>query len=88
MRCQNLRTNQGTLLQAVSLHQANIIRNYSQKIEANAMKKGNTTEEPTRWLAWAEQKVSWYDLLVNSPDHLINDQHKTYLFKVFLKEWQ
>mgnify|MGYP001030537041 CR=1 FL=1 len=75
-------------LQAVRLHQTNIIRNYIQTVEANAMKKGNITEEFTQWLAWAEQKVSWYDPLVNGPDHLLNDQHKTYLFKEFLKEWQ
>jgi hypothetical protein len=52
------------------------------------MTKGNTTEELTQWLAWAEQKVSWYDPMVNGPDPLLNDHHKTHLFKDFLKEWQ
>jgi hypothetical protein len=75
-------------LQAVRLHQATIIRNYIQTVEANKMKEGNITDEFTQWLAWAEQKVSWYDPLVNGPDDLLNDQYKTYLLKAFLKEWQ
>ena len=75
-------------LQAIRLHQTNIIRNYIQTVEADAMTKGNTTEEFTQWLAWAEQKVSWYDPMVNGPDPLLNDHHKTHLFKDFLKEWQ
>lgn len=75
-------------LQAVRLHQANIIRNYIQIVEANATEKGNNSEEFTKWLTWAKQKLSWFDPLVNGPDHLLNDHHKTYLFKEFLKEWQ
>jgi len=75
-------------LKAIRLHQATIIRNYIQTVEADAMKKGNITEEFSQWLAWAEQKVSWYDPLVNGPDPLLNDHHKTHLFKEFLKEWQ
>jgi hypothetical protein len=34
------------------------------------------------------EKVSWYDPLINDPDPLLNDHHKTHLFKEFLKEWQ
>jgi hypothetical protein len=75
-------------LQAIRLHQTNIIRNYIQTVEADAMNKGNITEEFNQWLAWAEQKVSWYDPMVNRPDPLLNDHHKTHLFKEFLKEWQ
>ena len=75
-------------LKAIRLHQANIIRNYIHTVEEDTMKKGNINEEFTQWLAWAEQKVSWYDPLINGPDHLLNDHHKTHLFKEFLKEWQ
>ena len=75
-------------LQAIQLHQANIIRNYIQTVEANEIEKGSSTEEYTIWLTWAKQKVSWYDPLVNGPDPLLNDHHKTHLFKDFLKEWQ
>jgi len=73
-------------LQAIRLHQTNIIRNYIQTVEADAMNKGNITKEFTQWLAWAEQKVSWYDPMVNGPDPLLNYHHKTHLFKEFLKE--
>ena len=75
-------------LKAIRLHQATIIRNYIQTVEADAMKKGNITEEFTQWLAWAEQKVAWYDPLINGPDPILNDHHKTHLFKELLKEWQ
>jgi len=34
------------------------------------------------------EKVSWYDPLINDPDPLLNDYHKTQIFKDFLKEWQ
>lgn len=75
-------------LQAIRLHQANILRNYIQTVEANAIKKGNKTEEFTKWQTWAEKKVSWYDPLINDPDTLLTDHHKTHLFREFLKEWQ
>lgn len=42
-------------LQAIRLHQTNIIRNYIQTVEADAMNKWNITEEFTQWLVWAEQ---------------------------------
>jgi hypothetical protein len=75
-------------LKAIRLHQATIIRNYIQTVETDTMKKGNITEEFTHWLAWAEQKVAWYDPLINGPDPILNDHHKTHLFKELLKEWQ
>ena len=75
-------------MQAIRLHQANILRNYIKTVEANTVKEGKLTEEFTKWLTWAEKKVSWYDPLINDPDPLLTDNHKTHLFKDFLKEWQ
>jgi hypothetical protein len=75
-------------LQAIRLHQTNILRNYIQIVEANAVKNGTVSEELKTWMNWAEKKVSWYDPLINDPDPLLNDHHKTHLFKDFLKEWQ
>lgn len=75
-------------LQATRLHQANIIRTYIQTVELNTIKNGNLTEEYIKWKTWAEQKVSWYDPLVNGTDPLLNDYHKTNIFKELLKEWQ
>jgi hypothetical protein len=49
---------------------------------------GTVSEELKIWMNWAEKKVSWYDSLINDPDPLLNDHHKTHLFKEFLKEWQ
>jgi hypothetical protein len=55
-------------LQAICLHQANIIRAYIQTVELNTIKNGNLTEEYNNWKTWAEQKVSWYGPLVNGTD--------------------
>jgi hypothetical protein len=75
-------------LQTICFHQANITRNYIQPVEENKMKEGNITEEFTQWMAWAEQKASWFDPLINDPDPLLTDHHITHLLKEFLKEWQ
>lgn len=75
-------------LQAIRLHQTNILRNYILTVESNAIKNGTVSEEFKTWMNWAEKKVSWYDPLINDPDPLLNDHHKTHLFKDFLKEWQ
>jgi len=75
-------------LQAIRLHQTNILRNYIQTVESNAVKNGTVSEELKTWMNWAEKKVSWYDPLINDPEPLLNDHHKTHLFKEFLKEWQ
>jgi hypothetical protein len=75
-------------LQAIRLHQTNILRNYIHTVEANAVKNEIVSEEFKTWMNWAEKKVSWYDPLINEPDPLLTDHHKTHLFKEFLKEWQ
>lgn len=75
-------------LQAIRLHQTNILRNYIHLVETNAVKNGTVSEEFKKWINWAVKKVSWYDPLINDPDPLLNDHHKTHLFKEFLKEWQ
>jgi len=53
-------------LQAIRLHQANILRNYIKTVETNAAKKGKMTKELKKWMTWADKKVSWYDPLVNA----------------------
>jgi hypothetical protein len=57
-------------------------------VELNTIKNGIPTVEYNNWKTWAEQKVSWYDPLVNGTDPLLNDYYKTNIFKELLKEWQ
>lgn len=73
---------------ATRLHQANIIRVYIQTIEANAIKNGNMSDELKSRISWANEKVDWYDPLINKKDSLLNDNDKKNFFKEFLKEWQ
>jgi hypothetical protein len=75
-------------VQASRLHQANILRDYIQTVEANAIRSGNISEELNNWILWAKQKVEWYDPLINREDSLLNEKYKISLFKDFLKEWQ
>ena len=75
-------------VQASRLHQANILRDYIQTVEANAIRSGNISEELNNLILWAKQKVEWYDPLINREDSLLNEKYKISLFKDFLKEWQ
>jgi len=43
-------------LQAIRLHQTNILRNYIQTVETNAVKNGTVSEEFKTWMNWAEKK--------------------------------
>jgi hypothetical protein len=61
------------------------LRNYIQPIESNAIKNGSVTEELKKWLTWADQKVSWYEPLINEPDPLLNDYHKKNPHQRFLE---
>lgn len=74
--------------QAIRLHQANIIIDYIQTVEANAITNDNISEELESWIKWAKDKVEWYNPLINKADPLLNDNYKTNIFKELLKEWQ
>jgi len=75
-------------VQASRLHQANILRDYIQTVETNAIKSGNISDDMQSWILWAKQKVEWYDPLINREDQLLNENFKSKLFKDFLKDWQ
>lgn len=75
-------------MNAARLHQANILRDYINTIEANNLSKGIKSEERNNWLDWAKAKIDWYDPLINKKDLILNDGHKETIFKEFLKEWQ
>jgi hypothetical protein len=75
-------------LQAIRLHQANILRTYIQTVDSNMIKNGKLTEDYASWKAWAENKISWYDPLINGADPLLNDFHKTHIFMDLIRELQ
>ena len=75
-------------VQANRFHQANILRNYIQLVETSAKEGSILSEEFKNWILWAKQKVEWYDPMINREDQLLNEKHKTKVFKEFLKnEW-
>lgn len=75
-------------LQASRLHQTNILRNYVRVVEDNALREDKITDELKDWLNWAKNKIDWYDPLINKEDQLLNDDHKSSIFKDFIMEWQ
>lgn len=74
--------------QASRLHQANILRSYVQAVESNALNDNKLTDDLKDWFDWAKKKIDWYDPLINKEDKLLNEDHKTSIFKDFIKEWQ
>ena len=75
-------------MQATRLHQANILRDYIKTVEADIIQNGIKSEEQLNWIKWAKTKVERYDPLINKEDHILNEIHRTAIFKEFLKEWQ
>ncbi|MEI6062629.1 MAG: hypothetical protein WCR72_18140 [Bacteroidota bacterium] len=52
-------------------HRARIMRDYIKAVEEKAVEKSGLTDEVQSWLRWANDKVDWYDPLVNNEKHLI-----------------
>lgn len=75
-------------LHATRLHQANIMRDYIETVEATSLRNHKLTSELQDWIAWAKRKADWYDPLINGEDQLLDNNYKTGIFKELLKEWQ
>lgn len=75
-------------MSASRLHQANILRDYIKTFESNNKQNGIQSEEQKNLITWAKAKIEWYDPLINKEDPILNDTHKTAIFKEFIKEWQ
>lgn len=63
------------------LHQANIMRNYLSQKGDNAKDGGENTSEFGQWLVWAQQKIDWYDPLINRVDDTFTEDDKSNIFK-------
>jgi hypothetical protein len=70
---------------ASRLHQATIMKSYISIVEKQ---NHESSEEFTRWVQWAKQKVNWYDPLINGPDESFTEEDKTNIFRDLIKEWQ
>ena len=62
------------------LHQANIMRDYLFQVESHANENGLNTEEFTKWVEWAKQKISWYDPLICAEDETFTEEDKSKIF--------
>jgi hypothetical protein len=69
---------------AIRLNQAGFLRDYVNQVEAYAKNSGVFTEEKQQWIAWAREKIDWYDPLVNKEDQLLDDFNKNKLMRELL----
>ncbi len=70
--------------QALRLNQANFIREYVKTVESEALKNGEISDDLKQWLEWANQKIDWYDPLINKQDPLLDDTNKKQILKKVL----
>lgn len=68
------------------LNQSRIMRDYLSLIEVIAQNSGKETAEFRQWLEWAQQKIDWYDPLINRVDYTFNDEDKARIFNELLHE--
>ncbi len=74
------------LKDANRLHQAEVLRNYVDKVEILSIERNTLTDELKSWITWARQKADWYDPLVKSEDELLSRVDKETL-TLKKKEW-
>lgn len=67
--------------QANLLHKANILREYVKTVEAHAFQNGQVTEELTDWIAWATNKIDWFDPLITKDDPVLDDDFRKTIYR-------
>ena len=68
-------------VQANRLHQVNVLRNYINAIEENAVSKNAMTEKLKTWIDWARKKADWYDPFIEAEDDLLSGFSRIGLIK-------
>ena len=63
--------------EALQLHHATILRNYIEQ-------KYHDSDLGKDWIEWANEKVNWYDPMINKEDQLLDDIHKEIAFNIFM----
>jgi len=58
--------------QAKRLQLTSFMREYIRAVEQNAITGGTLTDDLQKWLRWAEDKIRWYDPLINKEDKLLD----------------
>lgn len=69
-------------VQANRLHQVNVLRDYINTVEANAISKNIMTGELGRWIEWARKKADWFDPFIEADDDLLRDFNKDNIFEI------
>lgn len=66
-------------IQAKRWQRAKFMRDYIKAVEEDVNLKNGNSNELQNWLKWANEKVDWYDPLINLKDEMLNDNDKNIL---------
>jgi len=67
--------------QANLLHKTNILREYVKAVEAHAILNGDISGELREWIAWATNKIDWFDPLITKDDPMLDDNFRKTLYQ-------
>lgn len=67
-----LRHHKNLYIQAKRWQRARFIRDYLIAFKENAVQQDQLSDDLSNWLQWANDKVDWYDPLINRQDKLLD----------------
>ncbi len=67
--------------QANLLHKANILREYVKTVEAHARNNEEMSVELIDWIAWATDKINWFDPLIHKDDPVLDEDFRKTLYQ-------
>jgi hypothetical protein len=73
-------------VQANLLHKANVLRDYIKTVEINAISQGRFSAELQEWIAWAKNKINWFDPSIAHTDQLLDDNHRKRIYSELSNE--
>ena len=72
--------------QANLLHKANILREYVKAVEAHARNTEEISVELKDWIAWATDKIDWFDPLIHKDDPVLDEDFRKTLYQEIKQE--
>jgi len=67
--------------QANLLHKTNILREYVKTVEAHTIQNGEMSGELKDWIAWATDKINWFDPLIHKDDPVLDEDFRKTLYQ-------
>jgi hypothetical protein len=55
-------------------------------VETNANNQGRLSGELKEWIAWARNKIEWFDPTIAKTDQLLDDNHRKRIYSELINE--